>query len=47
MDEAKDFNTRKYTEPTPEIQEFAKLAQENDVIESELYTKYNVMRGTA
>lgn len=34
-----------FSEMAPEIQEFAKLCKENAVIDSELYSKYDVKRG--
>lgn len=41
-----DFiNTREYSEVTPKIRELAKLCQANDVIDTELYKKYEVKRG--
>lgn len=35
----------KYSEITPEIKKLAKLCRENNVIDPELYTKYDVKRG--
>ena len=34
-----------FSEMAPEIEEFAKLCKENAVIDSELYSKYDVKRG--
>jgi len=45
MERGQENNVRNYVEPTEEVAKLAALAQKNDVIDSELYQKYNVKRG--